>query len=882
VRATFLRTEYLVDPIGIDETRPRFSWLLESDRPGDAQTAYQVVIDGVWDSGRAESDRLFGIEYDGPVLTSRQRCVWRVRVWDGAGQSSDWSAPASFEMGLLDSADWSGSWIAPAAELRASVVDLPDGVGLEHWGKRWSSPPPPFLRRRFSVGAEVVAARAYVTARGLYELHINGARVGDDVFTPGWTDYRKRIQYQVYDVTAALRSGDNAVGLVLGDGWWAGKIAWFDRLQNGTESSALMQLEIELADGTVERIVTDAAWRAAVGPCLWSDLLMGEAYDARRALPGWDQADFDDSSWTAAAIEAPLPGEQVALVATRAPAVRRTQELVPQSVTEPTPGAWVFDLGQNMVGRVRLNVRGPAGTVVRIRHAEMCNPDGTIYTQNLRHAAATDFFVLAGVAGGEVYEPAFTFHGFRYVEVTGLPEAPDLAAVTGVVLQSDLDPTGTFECSNELVNQLQRNIVWGQRGNFLEAPTDCPQRDERLGWLGDAQVFAATASWNMDVAPFFTKWMQDVIDGQHSSGLFPDVAPLIAGDVDRGAPAWADAGVIVPWTVYRWFGDERILERCFPAVAKFVDGLAEAASDELVRLTPGKYEYGDWLANEAATPKDLIATCYFAESTRLAARMAEVLGRDDDAKRYQALWEDIRRAFNEGFVTPAGRVVGHTQTSYVLALVFNLLDEAGREIAMRHLVADIKARADHLSTGFLGVGHLLPVLADGGAVDVAYKLLLQDTFPSWLYSIKQGATTIWERWDGWTDTAGFQTWHMNSFNHYSLGSVGAWLYRDVAGIGLDPAVAGYRHAVIRPRPGGGLTWARGSYRSVVGTFASAWRLSEDGAEFSLDVTVPVGATAAVHLPDGSPPVAVAAGTHSFSCPLESSASTGDAELSDGR
>jgi alpha-L-rhamnosidase len=598
-------------------------------------------------------------------------------------------------------------------------------------------------------------------------------------------------------------------------------------------------------------VVSDASWEAAVGPLKYADLLIGEVHDARRV----------PTEWQPVVIE-PAP-ESARLVGITCPPVRRTQELTPLTVTEPSPGGFVFDLGQNMVGRVRLRVQGEAGVVVRIRHAEMCNPDGTVYTQNLRSASATDFYVLRGDPDGEVYEPAFTFHGFRYVELTGFPGTPDAAAVTGIVLGTDLDRIGSFECSDPMVNQLQSNIVWGQRGNFLEAPTDCPQRDERLGWLGDAQVFAPTASWNMDAAPFFAKWLRDVVDGQHAdTGLFPDVAPLIPGDVARGAPAWADAGVIVPWTVYEWFGDTRVLEQCYDAVARFVDGLHEA-NPTLIRRTPDKHEYGDWLAVEAFTPRDVLATAYFAESTRLASRMAEVLGRDEDAKRWQALWEDIKRTFIEAYMTPTGRLVGHTQTTYVLALVFDLVPSDRRADSLRYLLDDITSRHGHLSTGFLGVGHLLPALADNGALDTAYELLLQDTFPSWLYSIKQGATTIWERWDGWTDTNGFQLWHMNSFNHYSLGSVGAWLYRDLLGVRL--AAPGGAAVEFAPKPGGGITWAKGSYRSMHGVYSASW--SVEGGEFTLDIEVPVGGSGIVRLPggDGADALEIASGSHRFTC-----------------
>jgi alpha-L-rhamnosidase len=848
VGAEFLRCEYMVEPRGIDVAEPRLSWL-----PTAPASAYEVRV-GDWSTGRVEGPHPVYLSYGGPPLPPASVVEWSVRLWGLDGVASEW-ATAWFDTGI-DS--WSASWVAPPDSLRE-----PAAGSLAPPAEDWASPPPVLLRSGFSLplGRSVVSARAYVSARGVYTLWLNGAEVGgDDVLKPGWTDYRHRIQYQVFDVTSAVQAGDNAIGVTLADGWWCGKLAWLPRQQWGDHASALVELRVTLDDGSVQRVVSDSSWRCSTGPWLWSDLLIGEAYDARAVLEGWSTASFDDSGWARAVVEEPPAAR---LVGIRTEPVRRTQEIAAVSVSEPSPGAWVFDLGQNMVGRVRLRVSGPAGTVVRLRHGEMCNPDGTLYTQNLRSAAATDFYVLAG-SGVEEWEPSFTFHGFRYVEVTGLPSpSPSLDAVTGVVLGTDLDVIGSFECSNEMVNQLQRNIVWGQRGNFLEAPTDCPQRDERLGWTGDAQVFAPTACFNMDAAGFFGRWMQEMVDGQHASGLFPDVAPLIPGDVDRGAPAWADAGVIVPWTVYQCFGDERLLANCFDAACRFVDGL-DADNPTRIRRTPGKHEYGDWLSVEATTPKDVLATAYFAESARLVARMAEVLGRDDEAKRFQALWEDIRRAFIEAYVTPTGRVVGHTQTTYVLALAFDLLPFDQRSLALGYLVEDIESRGWHLSTGFLGVGLLLPVLADCGRLDVAYRLLLQDTFPSWGYSIKHGATTIWERWDGWTEENGFQIWHMNSFNHYSLGSVGAWLYTDVLGLGIGP-VPGYGQALIRPRPGGGLTWARGSYRSPHGVYSVSWQVA-DGS-FVLDVGVPAGASGAlVELPDSSVHE-VGPGDHRFTCAL---------------
>ncbi|HEY7414793.1 MAG TPA: family 78 glycoside hydrolase catalytic domain, partial [Ktedonobacteraceae bacterium] len=583
----------------------------------------------------------------------------------------------------------------------------------------------------------------------------------------------------------------------------------------------------------------------AIGPLLYADLLMGECYDARFELAGWSEPDFDDSQWRPVSTE-PLSG--VRLVSDPSQPVRVTQEVAAKTVTSPAPGTYVYDLGQNMVGWVRLRVRGKAGMRVTLRHAEVLNLDGTIYTRNLRSVQATDVYILKG-GGWEVFQPRFTFHGFRYVEVTDYPGAPALEALTGCVVHSDTPFTGTFECSSPLVNQLQRNIVWGQRGNFLSIPTDCPQRDERLGWTGDAQIFVRTACFNADVSAFFTKWLADVEDAQSSQGAFPDIAPLLfrsSSSVEEGAPAWGDAGIIVPWTIYRVYGDTRIIEQHYSAMVRWIDYI-HAANPNLLRQQRLNNNYGDWLSPGGDhTPKELLATAYWAYDARLMAEMADVLGYQDDARKYRNLFQGIKEAFTRAYVVSDGHISGDTQTCYVLALHMDLLPDELRAAAARHLVAVIEKKNWHLSTGFVGVGYLCLVLSEAGYTDVAYRLLNNDTFPSWGYTIKHGATTIWERWDGWTEERGFQSSEMNSFNHYSLGSVGDWLYRYVAGIDLDPDVAGYEHFIIHPRPGGGLTWARGEYASIRGKILSDWRI--EGNKFLLKIVVPPNTTATVYVP----------------------------------
>lgn len=834
----------------MDEVRPRLSWVLESDERGQLQTAYRILVASseaeldadqgtLWDSGRVDSEESTGVVYEGESLGSGERCYWKVRVWDREGNASEWSERAFWEMGLLRRSDWAAQWAGLGRD-PSGATEPPSGEEFDDIARGLS--PCPYLRREFGIDKTVRRARLYATARGVYELRLNGERVGDAELAPGWTDYHKRIQYQTYDVTGMLREGENALGAILGEGWYCGYVG-FDPKRRGAhygESPQLLaQFVIEYENGASEIIATDGSWKSVTGPMLYSDLLMGECYDARMEMEGWDEPGFDDSEWLPASAE---DIGAVQPVAQPDQPVRVTEEVEAQTVSEPVPGVYVFDLGQNMVGRVRLRASGEAGTRITLRHAEVLNPDGTIYTKNLRTARQSDTYILKG-EGEEVYEPRFTFHGFRYVEVTGYPGEPPLEAVTGRVLHSDTPVVGGFESSDPMVNRLQSNIVWGQRGNFLSVPTDCPQRDERLGWMGDAQVFIRTASCNMDVSAFFTKWMRDVADAQSEEGGFSDVAPRLI-DLADGAPAWGDAGVIVPWTIYRVYGDTQIIREHYGVMERWMEYLREA-NPGLLRKNRLNNNFGDWLAPRGDyTPRELLATAYWAYDAKLMSEMAHAIGREEDAAKYEKLFEMIREAFNRAYVSLEGKIEGDTQTCYALALHMGLLPEGLRAKAAGHLVEAIEREGWHLSTGFAGVGYLLPALTEAGYTDVAYRLLGNKTFPSWGYTIERGATTIWERWDGWTEERGFQSPNMNSFNHYSLGSVGEWLYRYVAGI--EAAAPGFRRIIIHPRPGGNLTWAKAEYRSVRGRIASSWR-REDGV-FRLGVSIPANATATVLMP----------------------------------
>lgn len=832
---TALRCEYLNDPIGIDEPAPRLSWIDVSSRRAATQTAYRIVVASsradldrgvydLWDSGQVSSSESTQIEYKGKELAAGQGAFWKVTTWDDAGNSVTSAQTGRWELGLPSASDWHAEWISlpqPAAD----PLQIPS----------------PFLRKAFQVSKPVAKARVYASAKGLYVLSIDGKRVGNELLAPGWTDYRKRVDYQTYDVTKMLKPGDNAVGIVLGNGWYCGHVGLTGGDNYGTNPEGIVQLEIQYADGSTAEVASDGSWKGSTGPILSDDLLMGESYDARKEMKGWSSPGFDDSSWQSAQSH----DLDVPLNAQASPPVQELTELKAQRfIPQPTPGVYVFDLGQNMVGWARLKVKGPAGTAIRLRFAEMLNPDKTVYTTNLRGAKATDSYILKGGAE-ETFEPDFTSHGFRYVEVTGYPGKPSLGAITGIVAGSNNPVVGHFSCSNALVNQLQHNIFWGERGNYLSIPTDCPQRDERLGWMGDAQIFVRTATDNNDIAAFMTKWTQDQEDAQSAAGGFPDVSPRM-GDQSDGAPAWGDAGVIVPYTIYKVYDDKRLIARHYESMCKWIHYI-DSVNPDHIWIQHSNNNFGDWLNVHDDTPRDVIATAYFAYSTDLVARCADALGKAEDAASYHALFDQIRDAFDSHFVGSDGTIKGDTQTDYVLALRFNLLPDTMRPLAAKKLVDHIMIdRQGHLSTGFVGVGYLNPTLTAIGRPDVAYKLLTNDTYPSWGYSIRQGATTIWERWDGWTQDKGFQDPGMNSFNHYSLGSVGEWMFTTVGGIDLDPATPGYSKIVIHPIPGGGLTWAKASLDSPHGLIASSWSVS--GRHFSLNVAVPANTSAIVYVP----------------------------------
>jgi alpha-L-rhamnosidase len=715
--------------------------------------------------------------------------------------------------------------------------------------------PATMLRKEFRISLPIRKARAYATALGLYELRINGQRIGHQLLAPEWTNYRKRVQVQTYDVTGLLKQRENAVAALVGEGWYAGRLMAVGRFAYGTFPQFLFQLEIEFEDGSKQLVASDNSWRSTnQGPIRAAGIYDGETCDAARECLGWDMPSFEDRRW-APVTARPLDSRQ--LVWQRNEPIQVEQELPCLKVTEPKPGTYVLDFGQNMVGWVRLRGRGTEGNTVTIRHGEMINEDGTLYTANLRGAPQVDRYKPAG-DGEFTFEPHFTYHGFRYVEINGLAQAPTTNSAVGCVFHSLVPQVGQFECSDPSLTQLMRNILWTERANLMSSPNDCPQRDERFGWMGDIQAFAQTAIFNLDLAAFLSKWTQDIRDDQASDGRFPDFAPH-PGNPDTqfsGVPAWGDAGVVVPWRAYQNYEDKELLKANFQASVRWVEYIHRLNPD-LIWSRGRNNDYNDWLNGDwvkqsgwptqgGSVPKELFATAFFAHSTSLVARMAEVLRHHEEARRYRDLFEQIKAAFNRRFVKADGRMPGDTQAGYALALNFDLLPAELRAQAAQRLVEGIHNYNGHLSTGIQSTHRALLELTRWGHNDTAWQLLTNRTFPSWLYMIDNGATTIWERWDGYVKGRGFQDPGMNSFNHWAFGAVGEWLWRHIAGLNPDDVQPGWKHFVIRPRPGGGVTWATGQYDSIHGRIISSWKL--EGDRFRIDVFIPPNTRATVVLP----------------------------------
>ncbi|GAA4673435.1 alpha-L-rhamnosidase [Phytohabitans rumicis] len=840
-------------PIGIGERRPRLSWRVDAP-PGWHQTGYEidVVRDGRSTVVAVDSPDQVLVPWPGEPLRSRERVTVRVRVRGADGAYSGWSPPTAIEAGLLEPGDW-----------RAVPVGADWPEEAESDERR-----PALVRRAFEVGGEVVAARLYATAHGLYEIEINGRRVGDDAMSPGWTAYPQRLRYYTYDVTGHLRAGANAIGSWLGDGWYRGRLGWRGGFRNlfGADLSLLAQLEITYADGRRQVVATDPRWRAAPGPIVRSGNYDGEVYDARDELTGWSAPGYDDEGWTPVRVGQRDPAT---LVAPMGPPVRATDEIRPVAVLRTPGGRRVLDFGQNLVGRPRIRVRGARGDTVTLRTAEVMQ-DGEVYRRPLRDAESTDVYVLAG-AGVEEWEPRFTFHGFRYVDVDGWPGDLDAAVAAGDVVarvyHTDMTRTGWFECSEPLLNRLHDNVVWSMRGNFLDIPTDCPQRDERVGWTGDIQVFGPTAAYLYDCAGMLASWLVDVAAEQLPDGTVPWYVPVIPAHhmwtPIRPGAGWGDVAVLLPWTLYERYGDVAMLARQYPSAKAWVDLVDRLAGPD--HLWDEGFQLGDWLDPSApaddpaaaATDRYLVATAHFAWSARRLADMAGVLGEAADAERYARLAGAVRRAFQRRYVVGPGRLTSDTQTAYALAVAFDLVPAGEIGACGARLAELVAAGGNRIGTGFLGTPLVADALTRTGHLDTAYDLVLQRDCPSWLYPVTQGATTIWERWDSMLTDGTVNPGQMTSFNHYAFGAVADWLHRTVAGVA--PAAPGYREILFRPRPGGGLTHASAAHDTPYGRAAIAWVLAADGT-LTVDVTVPSGTTAVLDLA-GQEPRTLGPGTH---------------------
>ncbi|TWH73262.1 alpha-L-rhamnosidase [Modestobacter roseus] len=854
VEVSAVRFEHHRDALGVGERRPRLSWQVVRAPDGWVQAGYELRV--VDQAGRATIDRVDSAEsvlvpWPGAPLDSREARSVQVRVTGADGGVSGWSDPVRVETGLLDPADWS-------ARLITSPFDAEGGA--------------PLFRRGFTLPGPVESARLHITSHGVHEAELNGVRVADETLAPGWTSYGTRLRYRTHDVTSLLRAGDNVIGATVADGWYRGRLTPHPgrRAVYGDRLGLLAQLEVTLAGGRSVVVATDGTWSTAPGPVRAADLYEGEWHDATAERAGWSSPGGDDDGWVPCGVGVRDPAT---LVAPEGPPVRAVAELPVAEVLRSPSGALLLDFGQNVAGRLRIRVTGPAGTRVQLRHAEVLE-DGELGVRPLNTARATDTYVLRG-GGEEVWEPRFTLHGFRYAEVQGWPGAFDPTAVTAVVHSSDLARTGWFSCSDPLLDRLHENVVWSMRGNFVDVPTDCPQRDERLGWTGDVQVFAPTAAHLHDCAGLLTSWLQDLAADQEPDGTVPVFVPYVElepgsflAKYARAQAGWGDAAVIVPWVLYQRFDDLAVLRRQYGSMCRWVDGVTVRLGDQLLWDLP-EQQLGDWLDPTAppdrpalaATDTVLVATAYRAHSARLLARIAGLLGERDDAARYGDLADRVTGAWQREFVGADGEVAGDTQTGHALALIFGLLpDPVHRERAGERLVGVVRERRHRIATGFLGTPLVLDALTEAGALEDAYALLRQTECPSWLYPVTMGATTIWERWDSMLPDGRINPGTMTSFNHYALGAVADWVHRVLGG--LAPASPGYRHLEVHPRPGGGITWARTGHETPYGLAEVAWRI-DDGV-LGVEVLVPVGCSARVTLPvAGWAPVVVGPGRHGF-------------------
>ncbi|HMI85043.1 MAG TPA: family 78 glycoside hydrolase catalytic domain [Polyangiaceae bacterium] len=832
-----LRWDGQSQPLGFIQFEPRLSWSASSPERGQRQTAYQILVAStperlrpgsadIWDSGRVASGESLNVHYGGPTPKARQRGYWSVRVWGKDGRPSPFASPVWWEMGLYDE-EWEGKWIGRPSR--------PDEAQKTH------DRSVVYLRKAFVLGPNIERARLYASAFGAYEILINGKKAGRNVLAPGFTDYEKRVLFQSHDVTDLVRAGDNVIGAIVGGGWCTAALGGRSGACGFEPPRVMLQLEITLIDGTLVTVVTDETWTAHAGPIVTSHLYDGERYDARREMQEWSTPRFDARDWQP--VQQYDRQKERDLVADPGPPVQAMAELEPIGVTEPNPGVFIFDFGQNVVGWAQIGLHAPAGTAVTLRFAEALAPDGSLYVANLRSARATDVYVARG-EGTETWEPRFTLHGFRFVEVEGLPARAALSAITARAVHSEMAIAGTLETSDPRINRLFANIRWSQRGAFISVPTTGPQRDERLGTTLEAQVFALTGCLNYDVQLFYRKWTEDLRDARLQNAAFADAAPNVRDRV--GGSGAGAAGIQVPWALHRCYADRTALDLHLPSMEQWIDWIKKENPDLVWSRNLGPAE--DALELGPPTGASLIATAELVASADALAVMMRASGPnlEPSARKIEAVARDARSAFTKAFVLPDGRLTSDTQTAYALAIAKGALQGEARARAGERLAAAVERAGRHLTTGVRGTAVLLPALSLVGRDDLAYALLVQESCPSWLCSIGQGATTVWERWDGLGSGRGFADAASNSLNHYAFGAVGEWMYDAIGGIALDASAPAGRHFVVRPRPGGGITHARARYESLYGPISTDWSL-EDGS-FRLKVVIPAGSTATVTLP----------------------------------
>jgi alpha-L-rhamnosidase len=826
-----LRCEYLDNPLGIDTAQPRLSWVLESKQRAEAQTAYQILAatsetllksdrGDLWDTGKVASDQTLHVVYAGKALASSQRCYWKVRVWDKDGKVSAYSRPAYWEMGLLAAQDWQGQWIGRTTDT--------------------NSLPAPMLRRAFTLEGKIKQARAYICGLGYYELHLNGKKIGDHLLDPGYTRYDKRALYVTYDVTDALRRGKNAVGVILGNGWYnvQTKAVWdFHKAPWRAAPKLLMQLRVEYTDGRIETIGTDSRWTTSAGPITFNSIYGGETYDARAEKPGWDTPDYDDSDWAMAQVVS-APGGK--LSAQMMPPIKADQVIKPVKLTEPKPGVFLFDMGQNFAGFAELSLRGPAGTKVVMKYGERLAKDGILDRADIQQHIVrvdtnqqyqTDTYLLDGSSRITHHASRFTYHGFQYVEVTGFPGKPTLDTLRGVFIHSAIPVAGEFECSNPLLNRIWDAGRWSYLSNLQGIPTDCPHR-EKNGWTGDAHLAAEQGLFNYAPAAVYTKWVNDLGDEQRPTGELPGIVPTSGWGYKWGnGPAWDSAFLLIPFCLYEYCGDARVLCDHYDGMKRYVDYLTSRATNGIVDIG-----LNDWAPFKTATPADITSTAYYYRDAQIVALTAGLMGNDAEARKYTDLAASIKQAFNGKFYhTDTGLYGNGSQTALSCALYQGLVEPANKARVLNNLVAAVDKANGHIDTGILGAKYLLNALLENGRADVAYRIVSQKDLPSWGWWLEQGATTLWENWNG-----------AESRNHIMFGDISAWFYKALAGINPDPAMPAFKHFIIKPNIVGGLTSAQASYDSVRGRIASDWK-AKDG-HFDLTVTIPANTTATVYVP----------------------------------